>query len=202
MFNHNHHRAGCGGRRAHRFGPRFEAFAREMGEQFGDGFAGRRGGPGGFARGRRVFDGAALRRLRLKLVEDEPRHGYELIKAIEARSGGVYAPSPGMVYPTLTLIADEGLVDELPDGARKRFAITDAGRQVLADAAETVSTILARLDELARLSAPTEAPPIRRAMRNLHMAVHGRLGQDGADKAVQLDVAAILDEAASRIERL
>ena len=216
---HDFRQGRCGDRRANRFGNRFEAFAREMGEQIGEQFAGggrgrggpRGGGPGGFDGGfdggprggrRRVFDGAELRLVLLKLVEDQPRHGYELIKAIEALSGGVYAPSPGMVYPTLTLIADEGLVDEVPEGARKRFAITDAGRKVLADAAETVAGAMERLETLAKMSERTDSAPVRRAMRNLHMALHTRLAQEGSDREAQLQIAAILDEAASKVERL
>ena len=168
------------------------------------GFGG--GGDGGPRNRGRVFDSAELRLVLLKLVEDTPRHGYELIKEIEARSGGVYAPSPGMVYPTLTLIADLGQVDEIPEGSRKRFAITHAGRKVLVAEARGVAEAMARLDALARLRAPTDAATIRRAMRNLHSAVHDRLAQEGTDAAAtrtaQFDVAAILDEAARRIERL
>lgn len=222
MHPHDKHDGGRRGRRGHRFGGRFEGFAREMsealGEQFADGFGRgpRRGGPGGgfgggFGR-RRVFDAGELRLVLLKLVEETPRHGYELIKAIETASGGVYTPSAGMVYPTLTLLADQGLVDEVADGARKRFAITAAGLRALADAAEAVATAMARLDELARLRAPTDAAPIRRALRNLHIAVHNRLGEgrgegsnegdSDAGRDIALNVAAILDEAAGRIERL
>ncbi|GGE16970.1 hypothetical protein GCM10011529_24280 [Polymorphobacter glacialis] len=143
-----------------------------------------------------------MRLVLLKLVEEAPRHGYELIKEIEARSGGVYAPSPGMVYPILTLIADQDLVDEQADGSRKRFAITDAGRALLTEEAATVTEAMARLEALAKLREPTDAAPIRRAMRNLHSAVHDRLSADGVDREVQLQVSAILDEAAQRIERL
>ncbi len=190
--------------RGHRRGARFEAFARAMAEQVETaGWGGPRGGRGGFGGGprRRVFDSGELRLVLLKLIAEQPRHGYELIKAIEERSGGVYAPSPGVVYPTLTLLADMGLIDEQPDGQRKRFAITAEGKAELAREAEAADSALARLDELARLSARTDAAPIRRAMRSLHSAVHSRLGEE-ADRDTQLAVAAILDEAASKIERL
>lgn len=201
------------GRRANRFGNRFETFARDLAENLGEEFAStlgrggsRRGGPGGFGRGEgrgrgRVLGAAELRLVLLKLIEATPRHGYELIKEIEARSGGGYAPSPGMVYPTLTLIADVGEADEVPDGTRKRYAITAAGRQALADEAGAVAEAMARLDRLAEVNTATDAAPIRRAMRNLHAAVHGRLGAD-ADRELQLQVAALLDEVAGRIERL
>ncbi|KAB7646407.1 PadR family transcriptional regulator [Polymorphobacter fuscus] len=205
MHSNRHECGRHGGRRAQRFGGRFEAFAREMGEQIAGEFGGGRrgGGPGGFGRGRgRVFDSAELRLVLLAMIAEAPRHGYDLIKAIEARSGGVYAPSPGMVYPTLTLIADEGLVDEVADGSRKRFTVTDAGRAVIDAEAAVIADAMARLEALAKLRAPTDAAPIRRAMRNLHSAVHGRLSADGVDREIQLQVAAILDEAAGRIERL
>jgi len=202
--------------RRHRHGPRWEAFAEKIREQinegsfganfgagFGDGFGrdsrAHRGGGG--PRGR-VLDSAELRLVLLKLIHDEPRHGYELIKAIEALSGGTYAPSPGMVYPTLTLIADQGLVDETAEGSRKRYACNDAGAQVLADEADAVTTAIARLEDLAKINKRPESGPVRRAMRNLHSVLQGRLAEKGDDRALQLAIAQILDEAASRIERV
>lgn len=195
--------------RRHRHGPRWQAFAEQLRDSFADGAFGggehgrgrRPGGPRG-----RVLDSAELRLVLLKLIWEEPRHGYELIKAIEALSGGVYAPSPGMVYPTLTLLADLAQVAETPDGSRKRFAITEAGAKALADEAAAVTAAVARLEDLARISRP-DSGPVRRAMRNLHTALTARLAQQEGDdeavrKALQLDIAAILDDAATRIERL
>jgi DNA-binding PadR family transcriptional regulator len=195
--------------RHHRHGARWQAFAEQLRDSFADGAFGghdhgrgrRPGGPRG-----RVLDSAELRLVLLKLIWEEPRHGYELIKAIEALSGGVYAPSPGMVYPTLTLLADLGQVAETPDGSRKRFTITEAGAQALSDEAAAVAAAVARLEDLAKINRP-DAGPVRRAMRNLHTVLTTRLAQQEGDdeavrKALQLDIAAILDDAASRIERL
>jgi len=205
--------------RKHRHGPRWEAFAEKIrgqindagfGAGFGAGFAdgfGResRGRRGGGPRGR-VLDSAELRLVLLSLIAGQPRHGYELIKAIETLSGGVYAPSPGMVYPTLTLLADQALVDETADGSRKRFSISEAGGKLLAEEAAAVTAAIARLEDLAKLNTRPESGPVRRAMRNLHMVLQARMAQPDGDeavaKAVQLDIAAILDEAAQRIERL
>ncbi len=79
---------------------------------FGDRPGGRHGGPG---RGRRrMFEGGELRLVLSKLIVDEPRHGYDLIRAVEDMTGGQYAPSPGVVYPTLTLLQDMGLIEEAP----------------------------------------------------------------------------------------
>ena len=84
---------------------------------FGD--EGGRGGRGRGRRARRMFESGELRLVLLKLIADEPRHGYDLIRAIEELTGGEYAPSPGVVYPTLTLLQDMGLIEE---AARRRPA--------------------------------------------------------------------------------
>src|SRR3954453_3368735 len=102
---------------------------------FGDGaegWGGRRG-----RRSRRMFESGELRLVLLKLIADEPRHGYDLIRAIEEMTGGEYAPSPGVVYPTLTLLQDMGLFEEAPgEGPRKSFQVTEEGRSYLDERAE------------------------------------------------------------------
>ena len=122
--HHNHHDRQCGPRGGmFRKGP-FE-FSWNF-EDNGRGFGGRMGGR------RRVFDGGELRLVLLALLEGQPRHGYDLIREIEERTGGAYAPSPGVVYPTLTMLDELGQIDEVKEeGARKRYAITDAGRSHL-----------------------------------------------------------------------
>src|SRR6476646_11486438 len=106
-------------------------------------------GPGGGRRGRRarrMFESGELRLVLLKLIADERRHGYDLIRAIEDLTGGEYAPSPGVVYPTLTLLQDMGLIEEAPgEGARKPFQITEAGTAHLEENAEEAEELLARL---------------------------------------------------------
>jgi DNA-binding PadR family transcriptional regulator len=161
-------------------------------------------GPG-FGRGggrRRMFDGGELRLVLLKLIADKPRHGYDLIRAIEERTGGAYAPSPGIVYPTLTLLSEIGLIDEqLAEGARKLFAITPEGTAHLAEHDAEVVAMLARLDALGAMRERTDAVPIRRAMHNLRSVLMSRLG-DGLDKERMLEATALIDDAARKIERL
>ena len=162
-------------------------------------------GPG-FGRGgggrRRMFDGGELRLVLLKLIADKPRHGYDLIRAIEERTGGAYAPSPGIVYPTLTLLSEMGLIDEqLAEGARKQFAVTPEGTAHLAEHDAEVVAMLARLDALGAMRERTDAVPIRRAMHNLRSVLMSRLG-DGLDKERMLEATALIDEAARKIERL
>jgi len=168
---------------------------------FGRGFAGE--GPGERGGRRRMFDSGELRLVLLKLVSDQPRHGYDLIRAIEELTGGAYAPSPGVVYPTLTMLQDMGQIEERKsDGARKAFAVTADGAAHLAANRTEVDAILARLAELAAAREKFDGVPVRRAMENLRMAIRGRMSQGDADKATMREITAILDEAARNIEGL
>ncbi len=160
-----------------------------------------RGGRGGGRR--RLFDNETLRLILLKLIADEPRHGYELIRAIETLSGEAYAPSPGVVYPTLTLLSEMDLIVEQPgEGSRKRFAITDAGQAQIAERREALNMALERLAHMAYKARRVDGGPVRRAMHNLRFAVQQRMEKEGADEQTMFDVAALIDEAASKIERL
>ncbi len=165
------------------------------------GWGGRPGREGGGGR-RRMFDGSELRLILLKLIADTPRHGYDLIREIEELSGGSYAPSAGVVYPTLTLLADMELIAPSDDGARKLFAITDAGSAHLAEQAEHVAAVMAKLAAMAARREQTDAAPVRRAMGGLREALQHRLSRDDASAEKVHAAAAILDEAAQRIERL
>jgi DNA-binding PadR family transcriptional regulator len=170
---------------------------RMRGEDAGEGPFGPRHGR------RRLFDGEELRLLLLSLISDEKRHGYELIKAIEELSGGVYAPSPGMVYPLLAMMAEMGAIAEAADAsARRSFAITETGRAELERAGPTVKALRERLQGLAAQREKTDSMPVRRAMHNLRVVLETRLGQEGVSRDTLLETAALIDEAARKIERL
>lgn len=168
---------------------------------FGDegwGGGGRRG-----RRAKRMFESGELRLVLLKLIADEPRHGYDLIRAIEELTGGEYAPSPGVVYPTLTLLQDMNLIEEAPvEGARKPFQATDEGRAHLEERSEEVEGLFERLRDLAPRGENMAGPAIGRAVRNLMTALGHRLKAEGFDEDLFLEVAAILDDAAQKIERV
>ena len=74
----------------------------------------------------------------LFLIEQQPRHGYDLIKAIEEKIGGFYSPSPGIVYPALTFLEEAGYVTSQADGNKKLYTITEEGRAHLADNREAI----------------------------------------------------------------
>src|SRR5204863_4272491 len=138
---------------------------------FGDeGWSG--GRPG--RRARRMFEGGELRLVLLKLIADEPRHGYDLIRAIEELTGGEYAPSPGIVYPTLTLLQDMGLIEEAPgEGPRKPFQVTDEGRAHLAERSDEVEALFDRLADL-KPRGDQAGPAIGLAVKNLMTALSHR----------------------------
>ena len=163
-------------------------------------------GWGGGRRGRRskrMFESGELRLVLLKLIADEPRHGYDLIRAIEDLTGGEYAPSPGVVYPTLTLLQDMGLIEEAAgEGARRPFQATDEGRGHLEEREEEVEALFDRLRDLAPRGENMAGPAIGRAVKNLMTALGHRLKAEGFDEDLFLEVAAILDDAAQRIERV
>jgi DNA-binding PadR family transcriptional regulator len=167
-----------------------------FGHHFGRGMGG--GGEGGRRRG--LYDSEELRLVLLSLIAEQPRHGYDLIREIEERTGGEYAPSPGMVYPTLTMLQDMGLIVESDAaGTRKVYAATLEGTQHLAEKKDDVAALLARIEELKSTQRGDRAP-VRRAMRNLHAALAEKVARSDNDELMH-KIAALLDEATQKIER-
>ena len=164
---------------------------------------GRRGEDEGERRGRRrMFEGGELRLVMLLLMEAEPRHGYDIIREIEARTGGAYAPSPGVVYPTLTLLEDLNQVEgRASEGAKKLYAVTAAGLAHLEANRAEAEAALARLDALGRKDEALDTGPVHRAIANLKTALRQRLAGE-PDKTLLFAVADAIDEAARKIERL
>ncbi len=182
-------------------------FGGEDWDDEGPGFRGRgRHGGGRFGGRGRMFGPGELRLLLLLLLDEQDRHGYELIKAIEELAAGAYAPSPGVVYPTLALLVDEGMIAEVPgEGARKAFTMTDAGRAELASRLDEAKAVVTRLGDFGKARSEAEgrsgSPPLRRAVANLMLALRHKVGR-GMDEATAHQIADILDDAARRIERL
>ncbi len=155
-----------------------------------------RGGPGGG----RMFQHGDLRLLILALIAETPRHGYEIIREIESRLGGAYAPSPGVVYPTLTMLEELGFATSATtEGSKRQYTITDAGTANLAENQATVDAIFARIEDAG--SGPDFGPRILRASANLRFALKLRLSRGGVDDDAAAKIAAALDAAAAEIER-
>lgn len=165
---------------------------------------GRHGGGGGRSGLGRFFAHGDLRLVILHLIAEKPRHGYGIIKAIEERVAGAYSPSPGVIYPTLTLLEELGYVtvNAAGEGARKLHEITAQGRAFLEANRPAVDALLARMEEASRAQGGGPAPQIVRAMENLKLALRLRLSR-GPLSAEQADaVAAALDSAATSVERI
>lgn len=169
------------------------------GEPGRHGFRGHRHG-GGM---RRMFDQGDLRFVVLSLIAEQPRHGYDLIKEIETRLGGAYAPSPGVIYPLLTMLEEMGLARlEASEGAKKLYAITPEGEAELVANKALVESIFSRMNAFKERSAGGRAPQVMRAMENLRLALRLRFERGPiSDEQVQA-VAAALDAAAQTIERV
>src|SRR6266567_2056452 len=129
---------GCA-RRAH---GHFGRFGAAMGH--GAGLGGR-----GFFGGRKLGSDD-LQLVILALLEEKPRHGYEIIKALEERSGGFYSPSPGTIYPALTYLEELAYASVEPEGTKKLYQITDAGRRKLDERRAFAEAIFAQLRWIAR----------------------------------------------------
>ncbi|MBK3843084.1 helix-turn-helix transcriptional regulator [Paraburkholderia aspalathi] len=183
------------------------------GGRFGGGGPGGFGGDGdGFPRGRK-FSSDDLQLLLLSMIDAQPSHGYELIKALETRSNGFYSPSPGMVYPALTYLEELGYVTVQLEGNRKRYELSEAGREYLATNRDRVELMLAKLSHIARkmdsvrrafageepadISEGGWLPELSEARRALK---HALLRRDNVPAAEQRRIAAILMRAANEIE--
>ncbi|MBK7115420.1 MAG: PadR family transcriptional regulator [Proteobacteria bacterium] len=166
----------------------------------GHGRHGGRGGGGG-GPGSRVFHHGALRLVVLALIAEAPRHGYEIIKAIEERLAGSYSPSPGVIYPTLTLLQEIGHVTVEENEGKKRYSITDEGRAHLAANQPAVDAAMARMQAINANHGGGPAPQIIRAMENLKLALRLRVGRGPLSADELQAVAAAIDSAALAIER-
>ena len=181
-------------------------------ECHGAGGYGARSAHGGFGRERgphrhggrvgRMFDHGDLRLVILQLIAEKPRHGYELIKAIEEKTSGSYSPSPGVIYPTLTLLEELGQIATRPgEGARKLHEITPEGEAYLLANRTAVEAINARLGAVGDMPGRGPAPQVQRAVENLKLALRMRLSRGPLNEEQARRVAAVLDAAATEIER-
>ena len=182
-------------------------FARPASDWNDLGMSGRRGGRHGRHghhggdRSGRLFDHGELRFVVLHLIAEKPRHGYEIIKAIEDRAGGAYSPSPGVIYPTLTMLEELGYTALTEQDGKKLYALTEAGVAYLRENQRTLDGVAARLAEAAAARGDGPAPQIVRAVENLRLALRLRLSRGALTEAQIRAVAAALDAAATAVEQ-
>jgi DNA-binding PadR family transcriptional regulator len=176
----------------------WEGFAGRGGRGFG-GF----GGPD-FGQGReRMFDSGELRLVILALVAEKPSYGYEIIKAIEERLSGGYAPSPGVVYPTLTLLEEEGFATvSNADGGKKLYTVTEQGAEYLKTNQATIKAIFGRMEKAGKAFGRGRSPQLMRAIANLMFAMKMRAGQGNLSPEQVSKIVEALDTAARTIDEV
>lgn len=151
----------------------------------------------------RMFAQGELRLALLALIADRPRHGYELIKEIEEATQGTYAPSPGAVYPTLQMLADEGQIEEAEaEGAKKPFKVTPSGEVELDERKDEVTDLMGRLALQGQRAQKVRSPDLFRAMGNLANVLKNRARVGKLDENTINEIVDMIDEMAKRIERL
>ncbi|HVY57594.1 MAG TPA: PadR family transcriptional regulator [Xanthobacteraceae bacterium] len=179
----------------------------------GFGWGGRHGmGGGDMMRAGRMLAQGDLRLIALALIAEQPRHGYEIIKVLEEKTEGWYAPSPGIVYPTLTYLEEAGYVTAQMEGAKKLYTITQEGRAYLEENRDFVDAVLERLtqvgEKIARMrrrqqeredeSGSSVSPLVRAALLNLREVAAKRLAEDADAEPKVVDV---LARAAAELKR-
>jgi DNA-binding PadR family transcriptional regulator len=157
-------------------------------------------------RGGRMFGQGDLKYVVLQLLSERPRHGYDIIKELEERFGGAYAPSAGTVYPTLSLLEDLGYARvTLEEGGRKVYSITDAGREYLEENRNVVADLFERMAELGASFLSEDMMALNRSFGRLARSTYARAAAAstrGDRSEVIRRVSEILDEASQRIEAL
>ena len=165
---------------------------------------GPRHGPHHEARRReRMFEAGGLKLLALHLIAQQASHGYDVIRAIGELVGGDYQPSPGTIYPTLSYLVDMGHATATDsDGGRKQYHITPEGQQALAEQAELLQLILARLAAGKDREARQRPASLVRALENFKMALRLKLDTSELSDEQVAQIAALLDETALKIEKI
>lgn len=146
MHGHRHHKGKCG--HGWHMSAGDSGHGRGRGRGRGGPFGRHRGGPFG-GRGPRMFDAGALRLVVLGLIAEEPRHGYDIIKALEAKFQGAYTPSPGAIYPMLQMLEEADLVVSEADGNKRLFSITEEGKAYLEENKAELERINAQIQHVA-----------------------------------------------------
>ena len=149
----------------------------------------------------RFFDSGHLRLVILQLIAEKPSYGYEIMKAIEERLAGGYSPSPGVIYPTLTLLEEEGLATvSSTEGNKKLYAATGQGKEHLKENSVLLKAIMGRMEHAGRVFGRGRSPQISRAIMNLRFALKMRVERGDLSAEQVSKIAEAMDAAARAID--
>ncbi|MGQ0650596.1 MAG: PadR family transcriptional regulator [Gemmatimonadaceae bacterium] len=158
----------------------------------------RRGGWGG-----RMFEQGDLKYVILQLLAEKPRHGYEIIKALEEKSGGVYAPSAGAIYPTLTLLEEMGFATASPEDAGKKvYTITEAGRAYLEENQSTVDDVFERIGDISATVFSESMREVGRAFGHIVRSTFGASPEHLRDSETSKRILEVLDRTSREIDEI
>ncbi|MCC7195777.1 MAG: PadR family transcriptional regulator [Gemmatimonadaceae bacterium] len=150
-----------------------------------------------------MFEHGDLKIIVLQLLDEKPRHGYEIIRELETRSGGRYSPSPGTVYPTLTMLEEMGCASSVEEpGGKRVYSITDVGRKYLAENRATAEDVLDRLADLGASIFGEAVRPAHEAMARLGRAYWRVTMRHPATAETIASAARIVQRAAEELEEL
>ena len=151
----------------------------------------------------RVFEQGDLKYVILSLLSEKPRHGYEIIKALEEKSGGAYSPSPGTVYPTLTMLEEMGYARSTgEEGGKRVYEITPEGKRYLEEHSSTVDSIFERIARAVEPFFDRHMLDIHDGMRRVGRAAYATAMKHAENKETLTKIADILARAAKEIDAL
>jgi DNA-binding PadR family transcriptional regulator len=171
----------------------------------GPGFDGPRFGRRGFGRGtrERLFDAGDIKLVILKLLSEEPSYGYQLMKTMEERLAGGYTPSAGVIYPTLTMLEEEGLISASnSEGNKKIYSVTQQGQEFLEAHKQRIGELFMRLEEAGEEFKRGRSPEMMKAFMNLRGAIWARLARGNATPEQIQKLSEIVHRAAKEIDEL
>jgi len=151
-------------------------------------------------RRRQIFESGEVKFVILRLIREKPRHGYEIIKALEERLAGCYTPSAGTVYPTLQLLEDQGYVRSVEENGKKVYHITPEGEQFLDDNQGVLDDIFDRVRDTVRDFAGGHMADLNQAFAKLAALTYKRAWRLGPDHPSVQRIVEILNQAARDIE--
>lgn len=164
---------------------------------------GRRGFGRGFGEGRgRLFDAGDVKLVILRLLAEQPSYGYQLIKTMEQRLAGGYTPSPGVIYPTLTMLEEEGLASSLTENNKKIYSLTEQGTEFLESNKERIGELFERLEQTGRGFERGRSPEIMKAFMNLRSAVMARVSRESVKPEQISKITEAINTAARAIDEM
>src|SRR5580704_18628303 len=170
--------------------------------RFGRGFGGRGRHESRHGGRERMFDAGDIKLVILKLLSEQPSYGYQLIKTMEERLAGGYSPSAGVIYPTLTMLEEEGLAASTLENNKKVYSVTTEGTAYLEENKRRVEALFERLEEAGKGFERGRSPEIMKAFHNLRTAVVARVSRESVTTEQIRKISEAINAAAKAIDEL